>query len=68
MKEVSRSQQGWGPAKNPGGERAKKKGDGGGGQVGGGRERNRAVDGLIYRSCLHGHQEFISSWKGVKEG
>lgn len=67
MKEVSRIQRGWGPAKKPTGERESEKG----GQVGGGREGEKETEkdgGLIHRSHLHCHQEFISCWKGVKEG
>lgn len=67
MKEVSRSQRGWGPAKKPGGGRAK----GEDRWEEGGREGERKKHrdgGLIHCSRLHCHQEFISSWKGVKEG
>lgn len=62
MKEVSGSQWGWGPAKKPGGESKR------GGQVGGGKKRKKNRETWWIDPLLYCHQEFISSWKGVKEG
>ena len=68
MKEVGRSQRAWGPAKKPGGESAKGEDRWEGGREGGGRERKKHREIWRIDPSLHCHQEFISSWKGVKRG